>query len=100
MKLCEYEKAERKSLKKFFGNTLRLVNIGRVTFAIVQTGHNRGKIAWSIHSKSDGKFSRKFGEYVALQRLADNGFPIEGSFLIDEYDLRYWLEGIEQYIVQ
>lgn len=77
MKLNEFQRKERKALKEFFGKTLVLVECNPVTFAFIKTGPHRGKLAWSIHSESDGKFRRKAGEYVALVRLADNGMPVE-----------------------
>jgi len=84
MKLDKFEKQERKDLIiNYFDNSLILMSFDRVTVAFVKTGPNRGKIAWSIHSSNDGKFHRKYGEYVALGRLWDCGMPIEFSDISD-----------------
>lgn len=76
MKLDKYTRQARKEYKEFFGKNLILMSYGRVTFAFVKTGPERGKIAWSIHAKDDGKFHRKFGEYIALDRLYKCGMPV------------------------
>lgn len=78
MKLDKYTRRARKEYKELFGKTLILDRINRVTFAFVKTGPGRGKIAWSIHSKTDGKAHRKYGEYHALDRLFNTGgMPVE-----------------------
>jgi hypothetical protein len=79
MKLTKEIKALRKSYKKLFeSNHLVISHYGRVTCAGVTTGKNRGKVAWAIHSTEDGKFSKKFGEFMALQRLAEDvSLPVE-----------------------
>lgn len=73
----ELARSERKFLINHFGKSLKIINNGHVTVVFVKTSHNRGKIAWSIHSDTDGKFDRKYGEWVALERLFDGGLPVE-----------------------
>jgi len=77
MKLDSFEKQQRKDLIESFGDSLMIRRFDRVTIAFVKTGPNRGKIAWAIHSPNDGKPHRKYGEWVALERLYDGGMPIE-----------------------
>lgn len=77
MKLDKIDKKGRKYLINHFGAALWLRSFDRVTMAFIKTGPGRGKIAWSIHSENDGRFHRKYGEYIALMRLYDGGMPIE-----------------------
>lgn len=78
MKLDKYTRQARREYKEIFGKTLILETCGRVTLAFVKTGYRRGKLAWSIHSKNDGKSHRKYGEYMALDRLFNTGgMPVE-----------------------
>lgn len=90
MKLTKEMRQERKTLKAAFGKNLILASIGRITFAFIKTGQGRGKFAWSIHSKNDGKFHRKYGEFMALQRLFYNeGMPIE-FYHLEDIESIFW----------
>ncbi len=98
MKLDEFTKGKRKFLINHFGKSLKLRTFNRVTFAFIKTSSNRGKIAWSIHSESDGKFRRKYGEYVALERLYNSGMPIEFDQNAIEY-IDCWLQDFRDVIL-
>lgn len=52
-------------------------SFGRVTIAIEPTCRDKANISWAICSRGE-EFKRKYGEYVALNRLAfGHCLPIE-----------------------
>lgn len=64
----------------------------RVTFAVLETGPNRAKIAWAISSKDETKFRKNRGKFEALKRLYNSGgMPVE---FCDMYPLKEICETI------
>lgn len=96
MKLNNLEKSIRKDRIKYFGENLILRSYDRVTIAAIPTGPGRAHVAWSIHSLNDGKNHRKYGEWVALDRLRYGQYlPIE---FCNEDDLLDMLHIISEYV--
>jgi len=70
MKLNKMQKQQRKEMKAELAKKNGFIGyFGRVTIAIEPTCRGKANISWALCSENE-EFKRKFGEFVALDRLA------------------------------